>query len=363
LELALILSVLLLLAAPLLARLVAHLPALKGGLDGFVLVTVLGLVTLTLLPEALAHSGVWAILIAVFGFCLPWIAEFLFHRAEEMTHRVVMLVAALALVVHAASDGAILAFAGQSEHGSFVATGILLHRIGVAVAVWWLLRPVLTTWAGVAVLAALGVMTIIGYVMVVYAGDWYHIPLVGYWQAFAAGSLLHVVLHPLDDHNTAPNAKNLWAHRIGTGAGIGFLFALVSAHYLHHAPSDVTMMLAHEAHHVVDLMASIGRLAAPLMILILLGAATYTKIYGGTVKAAYQTLRRIAPWTLVVWFGMTVVAELLPYEIPTPSGGQIMFTLWLAIICAVLVHTGARVFFSQLLPTMQGHKHSHGHSH
>ncbi len=362
-ELALILSVLLLLAAPLLAQLVARLPALKGGLDGFVLVTVLGLVTLTLLPEALAHSGVLAILIAAFGFSMPWIAEVLFHRAEEMTHRVVMLVAALALVVHAASDGAILAFAGQSDHGSFVATGVLLHRIGVAIAVWWLLRPVLTTWAGVAVLAALGVMTVIGYVMVVYAGDWYHIPLVGYWQAFAAGSLLHVVLHPLDDHNTAPNANNLWAHRLGTVAGIVFLIALIGAHYLHHAPSDVTMISAHEAHHVVDLMATIGRLTAPLLLLALLAVAAYTKIYGGTLQAAYASARRLAPWTLVAWFVMTIAAELSPYEIPAPKGGHIMFGLWLGIICFILIHSGARIFFSQLLPKGKLHRHSHGHSH
>lgn len=358
-ELALIISVLVLLAAPLLARLVEHTPALKGGLDGFVVVTVLGLITLTLLPEALAHGGAVGILIAAFGFSLPWIAEFLFHRSEEMTHRVVLLVAALALVVHAASDGAILAFADESQHGGLVATGILLHRVGVAIAVWWLLRPVLTTWAGLAVLAALGVMTIVGYLMVVFAGEWYNIPLVGYWQAFAAGSLLHVVLHPLEGHDAAPSPTTIWSHRIGTGAGIIFLTALIGSHYLHHAPSTVTMVAAHEMHHVVALMGSVGRLIAPVLVLLLLGIAAFTKIYGGGMAKAYARLQKAAPWTLAVWLAATVIAELAPLDIPAPDGGGLMFGLWLAVICAILIHTGARAFFSVLMPRAMAHSHEH----
>ncbi|NVJ98810.1 MAG: hypothetical protein HWE25_11695 [Alphaproteobacteria bacterium] len=361
-ELALILSVLVLLAAPLLARLVSRTPALKSALDGFVLITVLGLIALTLLPEALAHGGAIGILIAIFGFSMPWIAEFLFHRAEEMTHRVVLLVAALALVVHAASDGAILAFADGHEHGQFVATGILLHRVGVAIAVWWLLRPVLTTWAGVAVLAALGVMTIVGYLMVMFA-SWNDIPLVGYWQAFAAGSLLHVVLHPLEDHNTTPSKQTRLAHRLGTGAGLLFLTLLIGAHYLHHAPSEVVMMSAHDTHHVIDLMAVVGRLMAPLLILVLLCTATLKKIYGASLKEIYAALQNVAPWTLALWFAATVVAELLPMDIPAPKGGQVLFGIWLASTSLVLVHTGARAFFSTLLPRFALHKHSHDHSH
>ena len=197
LDYALILSVAVLLAAPLLAKLVSRAPALKSGLDGFVLVTVIALITTTLLPEALSHGGMWGLAIAVIGFLLPWLAEALFHRAEEITHRLIMLVAALALIVHAASDGAILAFAKDADGGAFIASGVVLHRVGVAIAVWWLLRPVLTTVGGIAVLVSLGAMTVIGYLMVLFAGEWYNIPLIGYWQAFAAGSLFHVVMHPL----------------------------------------------------------------------------------------------------------------------------------------------------------------------
>ncbi len=358
-ELALILSVLVLLAAPLLARLVSKAPALKGGLDGFVLVTVLGLILLTLLPESLSHGGPVALLVAIVGFSLPWIAEFLFHKAEEMTHRVVMLVATLALVVHAASDGAILAFADESASGSFVAIGIVLHRIGIGFAVWWLLRPILTTWGGVAVLVALGVMTIVGYVSVVVAGQWYGFPLIGYWQAFAAGSLLHVVLHPLEDHDTKPVKGATLAHRTGTGAGIVFLVALVGSHYLHHAPSPVEMVHAHELHHVLDLIFMIGRLIAPLLLLILAGAAILKRIYGGNLPEIYALLQRVAPWSLASWLVVALLAELVHAELPAPLGGHLMFGIWLISICSILVHTGARAFFSVLMPRFGRHRHSH----
>ncbi|MEX0298226.1 MAG: hypothetical protein AB3N28_04100 [Kordiimonas sp.] len=355
---ALILSVLLLLAAPLLARVVGHTPALKGGLDGFVLVTVIALITTTLLPEALNHAGFAGLFIAATGFMLPWVAEALFHRAEEITHRVIMLIAALALVVHAASDGAILAFAKDIEGGGFLATGVVLHRIGVAIAVWWLLRPVLTTVGGLAVLAALGAMTVVGYLMVLFAGEWYNIPLIGYWQAFAAGSLFHVVMHPLEDHNTAPTQKTVMAHRVGTAFGVLFVISLISAHYGQHTPT-VAPIDTHGGHHDVDLIAAIGRLLAPLLLLIFAAAAAYGRLSDGKMASAYRNLQTVTPWTLVIWLAAAVIAVLEPDLLPAPEGGDILLTIWLVVTAAVLIHTGARSFFSVLMPKFLVHKHEH----
>lgn len=355
---ALIFSVLVLVAAPLLARLVARMPSIKAGLDGFVLLTVVGLITLTLLPEALSHGGLLGLMVAVLGFTLPWIAELLFHKSEEMTHRVLMLIAALALVVHAASDGALLAFANTSDDGPFLATGIVLHRIGVAIAVWWLLRPVLTTIGGIAVLAALGVMTIVGYLMVLFAGEWYDVPLSGYWQAFAAGSLFHVVLHPLEDHDTVPDRGAIAAHRIGTALGILFVVALIGAHYLQHAPGPMGPM-PHGDHHDVDLIAAVGRLIAPIALLAILGAAAYGRLKQDGTLAAYSAVQRIMPWTLAGWIAVTIVGVLQPDLMPAPSGGHLMLAFWLVLLSVTLVHTGARSFFSVLMPRFPAHSHSH----
>ncbi|WP_262692854.1 ZIP family metal transporter [Kordiimonas aestuarii] len=360
---ALVLSVVVLLAAPLLARLVARAPHIKGALDGFVLITVLGLITLTLLPEALTHGGLWGLIIAAIGFSLPWITEFVFHRAEEMTHRVVMLVASLALVVHAASDGAILAFASESETGNFIAVGVLLHRVGVAVAVWWLLRPVLSTGGGLLVLAGLGAMTIVGYLLALFAGEWYNFPLVGYWQAFAAGSLLHVVLHPLEDHSAAPSKDTLPAHRIGTALGLVFVLALISAHYLHHTPGPLGDMPVHGMHHAVDLLSAVGRLIAPILLLVLLVAAVLPHVYGKGMGNTLASLQKVAPWTMLLWLGTAVFVELSPFAVPSTSGGLLLFALWLISVCALLIQMGARAFFTTLMPRVTMHKHGHSHSH
>ncbi|WP_417458571.1 hypothetical protein [Kordiimonas sp.] len=359
LDWALILSVVVLLAAPLLARLVSRAPQIKGALDGFVLMTVLGLITLTLLPEALAHGGFWGLVIAVFGFTLPWIAEFLFHHAEEMTHRIVLMVASLALVVHAASDGAILAFASDSEAGSFVATGILLHRIGVAVAVWWLLRPVLSTAGGLAVLAGLGAMTIVGYMLALFAGEWYNFPLVGYWQAFAAGSLLHVVLHPLEDHNPAPSKNTLPAHRLGTALGLVFVLALISAHYFHHTPGPLAEMPVHGMHHAVELLDAVGRLMSPILLLVLVVAAILPHVYGKGMPGALMSLKKAAPWTVLLWLTGTIIAELSPIGTIAPEGSLPLFIAWALTVSIILVHMGARAFFSSLMPRLRQHRHSH----
>lgn len=359
---ALLLSVLVLVAAPLLARLVKRMPAFKAGLDGFVLLTVVGLITITLLPEALNHGGLLGLTIAVIGFTLPWIAEFLFHKSEEMTHRVLMLVAALALVVHATTDGAMLAFANSTNDGAFLATGVILHRIGVAVAVWWLLRPVLTTAGGIAVLAALGVMTVVGYLMVIFAGEWYDVPLVGYWQAFAAGSLFHVVMHPLEDHDTSPNSGTLRAHRVGTVFGILFVAALISAHYLQHATGPLDPMPAHGDHHGIDLIVAVGRLLAPIALLAMIAAAAYGRLQKEGLKSAYKALQFITPWTLAIWLGAAIMAELYPSLMPAPHGGVLLFGIWLIAVSAILVQTGARSFFAVLMPSISKHKHSHSHS-
>ncbi len=362
-DFALIISVLVLIAAPLLARLVNKVPSLKGGLDGFVLITVLGLITITLLPEALSHGGLIGLIIAVIGFVLPWVAELMFHKSEEITHRVLMFIAALALIVHAASDGAILAFAKDAQNGGFLATGVVLHRVGVAVAVWWLLRPVLTTVGGIAVLLALGAMTVVGYLMVLFAGEWYDVPLVGYWQAFAAGSLFHIVMHPLEDHNAAPNPGTSGAHRIGTALGVIFVISLIGSHYFQHAPGPLMDMPMHGEHHDVDMMAAVGRLIAPVMILFLGGIAIYIRLQKGTFASAYKTIQTVTPWTLVIWLAVGILSELMPNLLPAPEHGSIMLGIWLIVVTVILVHTGARTFFGQLMPRINLHNHSHSHSH
>lgn len=354
-----VLSALVLLAAPLLARVVQRAPALKGGVDGFVLITVLGLIILTLLPEALEYGGFWALGIAVLGFILPWASEFLFHKTEEITHRIAMLVATVALIIHAASDGAILAFARGSVHGSFVATGILLHRLGVAIAVWWLMRPILTSVAGFAVLSVMAAMTMVAYFMVLFAGDWYDIPLAGYWQAFAAGSLLHIVMHPVGDHDHTPTVSTARSHRMGTALGVVFVAALIASHYYDHGPvTSHELTHSHHLQHLIDLMALMGSLISPIALLAIVGFGVYGKM-GSNWKRAYNRVQKVMPWTLVFWVFSAMASMLWPDMLPLPGEISLLFWLWVAMMVPVLIHTGARAFFGAVFPSAHNHDHAH----
>lgn len=360
-EITLILSVLILLAAPLLARLVGRVPVLRGGFDGFVLIVILGLIAITLLPEAVAHGGLFALIIAMLGFTLPWIAELIFHRMEEMTHRIILAIASFALIIHAASDGAILAFAGNSDSAYFVAAGILLHRFGVAVSVWWLLRPVLSTTGGFAVLAGLGVMTFIGYFFALFAGEFYEVPLTGYWQAFAAGSLLHVVLHPIAQHDlTHPEPDTIVSQRIGTGLGVVFIAALISAHYFHHTPGPVGHLDDLHSHYAIDILFAVGKLLAPFLLLMLAAGAALARARGTGWGDAVSGLEKVTPWSLLVLVSASVFMVLDPDIIPLPENGIFLLGLWGLVLIIVLVRMGARAFFKPLMPrSLHNHQHSH----
>jgi hypothetical protein len=365
-DITLILSVLILLAAPVLARLIMRVPRLKVGFDGFVMIIVLALIALTLLPEAIAHGGIFALLTAIAGFVMPWIAERLFHKTEEMTHRILLVIASFALVIHAASDGAILAFASNDINGYFLAGGILLHRFGVAISVWWLLRPVLSSTGGYVVLLSLGIMTLIGYFLAAFAGDWYSIPLAGYWQAFAAGSLLHVVMHPLgEEHNDGINDAEfdtLLPQQIGTALGILFVIALIGAHYLHHAPVDLHEMHDHSnGQHTIDMMVGSGLLIGPILILMLLVSATIARSRGETWRDALSGIERIAPWSVLLWLSVASFMAIWPDLLPIPEKGYFIFFGWLTIITIIAVNMGARAFFKPLLPKWLTHQHSHSH--
>ncbi|UTW55375.1 hypothetical protein [Kordiimonas sp. SCSIO 12610] len=365
-DITLILSLLILLVAPLLARLASRAPRLKVGFDGFVMIIVLGLITLTLLPEALAHGGLLALFIAVSGFIMPWIAEKLFHKTEEMTHRILLVIASFALVIHAASDGAILAFASDDLNGYFLAAGILLHRFGVAISVWWLLRPVLSSAGGYVVLISLGVMTLIGYFLAAFAGDWYNIPLAGYWQAFAAGSLLHVVMHPIgeDQHTkdvTTETQTNL-PQQLGTAIGVLFIIALIIAHYLHHTP--VTAPQGHDhtsGRHAIDMMMASGLLIGPILILMLLTSAAIARSKGTSWRNAIEGAERAAPWSLLSWLIVSCFTAIWPDILPMTEKGHVIFFSWLAIVTLITINMGARAFFRPLLPKWLVHQHSHSH--
>jgi uncharacterized membrane protein YraQ (UPF0718 family) len=195
-------------------------------LDGFVIVSILGVCVFHLLPEALLVAGPWALLTVLIGLLIPGLVERKLIHSEARTHLAVLLLAALGLGVHAFLDGAVLAGlatggAVTEGAGAALAWGVLLHRIPVSLMIWWAFRPLHGGIAAASVLLGLGLSTVAGYVAAVGMVHPLEGPLAGHILALVSGSILHVIFH-----QTGPEGFSGRVHDCPRWAGAGALVAL-----------------------------------------------------------------------------------------------------------------------------------------
>lgn len=235
--LALIGSLLALGAGPLIYSRAAPHSYFSRALDGFVFVAIAGLVVLEILPEVVEHAGWWVLIVVALGLWGPTWLEKMFHRAAHRTHMLTVLLSAVGLVVHTVFDGAALTHGGSPALG----LAIVIHRIPVSLAVWWLLRP---TWGAVMPLVMLAAMaggTVAGYML---GGELHvHESEAGFaaLQAFVAGSILHVVFNRphMENATRDPLIKPDQAEGLGSVLGVlVFLLMLGADIVLGHAPTD-----------------------------------------------------------------------------------------------------------------------------
>lgn len=234
-------------SGPLLARLARTRPQMLAFIDGFVLVTIGGLVLLDIIPHALEHRDVFAALFMVLGFALPTIAEKLFHYGVHRTHMAVLALAIIGLAFHSALDGSAIA-QSDLDHGNLLGYGVLLHQLPVSLMIWWVLgdRP-RVSWM---VLGGMAVVTVAGYlaepaifaVLPERAGLWF--------EGLVGGSLLHVIAHPAHDHehdvhdddvvaapSSAPVSGHVHAHDHAHGHDHAHAHDHEPAHAHAHAPT------------------------------------------------------------------------------------------------------------------------------
>ena len=225
----LIAAILALAAGPLLDLGTAHhRRRLAPALDGLVMAAVPGLIFVQFVPAAIGE-GRWEVLVALLvGFVIPVAAERLMRRADRQVHRWALLAGLSGFAIHGALDGAALATLPADAPASFP-LAVILHRIPVGLAVWWLVAREMDRRAGVAALAGLALATVGGHAfggvadaMAASAGSG---PLFLY-QAIVGGSLVHVVAHRRESAST-PSARR----REGWGAilGLGLLLAVFVA--------------------------------------------------------------------------------------------------------------------------------------
>ncbi|MSP90821.1 MAG: hypothetical protein EXR79_03300 [Myxococcales bacterium] len=211
-------------------------------LDGFVLVSVGGLVLADVLPHALGHGG-WLVLpIAVLGLVGPAILERALHRAAARVHTAALVLGLMGLVLHAGIDGLALAGSGDGGLRPQLATAVVLHRLPEGLTIWWLLRPVhgrkVALGALGLVAAATAVGTLSGMQGLAHGGaaELWLVAL----EALVGGSLLHVVLHrphPLLE-SPAPGRWHVPA-ALGALAGGALVALMLAQGEGHHAAPGV----------------------------------------------------------------------------------------------------------------------------
>ncbi len=241
-----ILSILALISGPFIYAWGRRRPASKQILEGFILITIAGIVCVFIIPDALHHGGIAALGFLVAGLAFPVVLERAFHHAPK-AHIFIVVLAAVGLLLHAVIDGvALLPEVGdaiESEgtpHGFFgsmvdshLALGVILHRIPVGMAIWWTVRPSFGTSAALAIFALLIAATGFAWFFGAPIVDLAEARSIAWFQAFVAGSLVHVVAfgvshsHRGDEVLTGDNG---WGFRAGILLGMFLLFAAPHIH-------------------------------------------------------------------------------------------------------------------------------------
>ncbi|WP_201153336.1 hypothetical protein [Rhodothalassium salexigens] len=349
----LVLAVLALLAAPPLWAVSRGRPRLRAGLDALSLTALAGLLLLTVLPHTVMEAGVAVLPALIAGLALPSWAEHRFAHVEGRLHGAILAFAALAMVVHAGADGMALSLAG---HGDGVvdslAASVVLHRLPTGLALWWLIRPAFGQRVAWGVLVALAAVTVLGAVWGT-ALPLLHSPVRAYFEAAMVGMLLHVMVHPIEDHAhhalPAPLA-DCWGARLGTLAGLG----LVAALSLVHGPGEDDGALWWTA-----------AMVAPVLLVacaVAVAVDLAERRHGGD-RRVLSSLDRVAPWLLAC----LVMLSVLPVQdwrwlAALPAGPAVHWpalAVLLALMTVSLLHQGIRGFLHHLLPG-GGHSHAHG---
>ncbi len=226
-------------AGPLIARFARQRPGVLALIDGFVLITIGGLVLLDIVPHVVEHRDWIAGFCMLAGFGLPTLAERLFRFGVRQTHAVVLLLALFGVAIHSALDGSALA-RSSGDPGNLLGVGVILHQLPVSLMVWWVLsdRPRLTTWL---VLGLMVVTTVSGY----YAEPTLFAQLpasAGVWfEALVGGSLLHVIGHPAHAHaHDSTSDQHVHSHSHGHPRGHRHAEGHDHAHDDGHARPDNT---------------------------------------------------------------------------------------------------------------------------
>ncbi|MEQ1856342.1 MAG: hypothetical protein ABL963_07725 [Longimicrobiales bacterium] len=182
-------------AGPLLYRLFHERPRAARLLDGLVYFVVPVLVAWQVLPEAWERRTVLPLVAVTAGVLIPGWIERASHFLRHRTDGAALVVGLSGLLLHSLLEGAALAPLESAPPSLAFALALTLHRIAEGLVIWWLLRPRYGVGAAAAGVALLLAATIAGVVLGLEFLAGVDSTGVAVYQAFVAGSLVHVVFH------------------------------------------------------------------------------------------------------------------------------------------------------------------------
>ena len=224
----------------------------RSTLDGLLFVTIAGIVVVHIVPDVFEVAGFTALAFLGAGIVAAFLVERRPALGDGDRYRWIILLGGLGLVVHAAMDGIALLpidhlheadAHAHDEHsdeaglasvlGNHLALGVILHRIPVGMAIWWTLRPRLGSSVAIGALAIIAVATSAAYLLGEPVIELMEARSVACFQAFVAGTLLHVVVFSSVQNNQAPedtHAHTAIGERLGIIAGLFLLLLVPHAH-------------------------------------------------------------------------------------------------------------------------------------
>ena len=226
----LVLSITALLLGPVVYALGRRQRVAREVLDGFIFITIAGIICVNIIPESLAVGGWSAGLFLVLGIGFPVLIERGFHSAMHQAHVLVLVLAAVGLVIHAIVDGIAL----LPMHDSKLASAVILHRLPVGMAIWWSLRPNLGLPVAIAAFATIIIASAAAYFLGAPSVALAEARSIAFVQAFVAGSLIHIVAfgvtHEHDQHIEPVAQAQNWGYRLGILLGLFLVFTAPELH-------------------------------------------------------------------------------------------------------------------------------------
>lgn len=155
------------------------------------------IMALFFLPHAVEAGGWIAVAFTAAGVLGPSLAEIGLRRGVRQVHVMTLIVTILGLGAHTMVDGAAIAAVGSDAAENALGVGIVLHRIPIGLAVWWLVRTGFGKMPAIGAIGLMAAATIAGYAVGAEIAEFATGEHLAWLTAFVAGSILHLTFHRL----------------------------------------------------------------------------------------------------------------------------------------------------------------------